>query len=119
MGRKLQWSLVLALIVLLSSAAFETIASAMPGQTGTARLTPHQEKIAPDHDKRELARTIGILESKTGIHRLPRQTKEKLAAMNEKEFMLVRKLCDRIAGSGDTPGTDIALLLAAALIVLS
>ena len=60
-----------------------------------------------------------LLESRIGSHRMPAQAKEKLAAMDEKEFRLVEALCDRIARSGDSSGSDLALLLVVALIVLS
>jgi hypothetical protein len=119
MRKVVQWELTLALTVLLSVAAFVTTASGMPRETNTALPALHQERIAQAHNKRGLSRTILILENRTGIARLPRQTKEKLASMDDKEFRLVTKLCDRIAASGDKPGTDIAMLLAAVLIVLS
>ena len=68
---------------------------------------------------RDVSLMISILESRIGSNRIPAHAREKLAAMDEKEFQLVKALCGRISRSGDSPGTDLALLLAAALIVLS
>lgn len=105
------------LIILLSTSAFEGVSLALPH----AAAHHYQGPFAPPKvaNERDLWRVINILESRIGSRRIPDQAKDKLAAMNEKEFRLVEALCDRIARSGDSPGSDLALLLAAALIVLS
>jgi len=74
---------------------------------------------SPKYRDPDLARIIGVLESRTGNRRLPRQATEKLAAMNPEKRRLIAELCDRIALAGDKPGADLALLLATALITLS
>jgi hypothetical protein len=117
MVRIVKWSLALVLIVLLSAAAFEAFAGNIKVQTRAMNATASHE---PDfHAPRTLARTIGVLEGKMGNRRLPRQAIEKLTTMDERELKLITKLCDRIAQTGEKPGTDVAVLLVATLIVLS
>ena len=117
MARGVKIFLSILMTILLSTAAFEGASSALPH----AAAPVYQEPVAPREGagKRDLTLMISILESRIGSHRMPAQAKEKLAAMNEKEFRLVEALCGRIARSGDSPGSDLALLLAAALIILS
>jgi hypothetical protein len=109
--------LSILITILLSAAAFEGVSPALPH----AAARDYQGPAAPHEgaSKRDLSLMLNILESRIGSHRIPDQAKEKLAAMDEKKFRLVDALCGRIAQSGDSPGSDLALLLAAALIVLS
>jgi hypothetical protein len=62
---------------------------------------------------------IRVLEQRIGSHRLPEEAKEKLERMPEKDLRLVALLCERLETANNRAGTDIALLLAAVLIVLS
>ncbi|HET7319152.1 MAG TPA: hypothetical protein VFK23_08460 [Nitrospirota bacterium] len=102
--------------VLLSTAVFEGVSAALPN---AASHYPGQASPRAGANERDVSQMIRILESRIGSHRMPAQTKEKLATMSEKEFRLVEALCYRIARSGDSPESDLALLLAAALVVLS
>jgi hypothetical protein len=114
-GNKLFLSILIT--ILMSTAAFEGVSTAQPHAA-----VPHYQGptvLREGAHERDLSLTIYVLESRIGSHRIPVQTKEKLAAMDEKEFRLVEALCGRIARSGDSSGSDLALLLAAALIVLS
>lgn len=119
MGKIIKLSLVFVLIVLISAAAFEVFASGAARELKAAHRSSRPEWNGPVRDTAGLDRTIRILEVKAGMARLPERTKLKLATMSEREFLLVAQLCNRIAVSADAPGTDFALLLAAALIVLS
>jgi hypothetical protein len=67
----------------------------------------------------EAYRVMAVLEKRIGSSRLPLQAKEKLFTMDREDLRLISSLCDRIEAAGDRPGADVALLLAAALIVLS
>jgi hypothetical protein len=116
----MRWWMALALMVALS-VALTGISSAaqMPKGEKPLPVFLHQVQRSPDNVDGELRRTIGVLEGKIGGHRLPRQAIEKLAAMNAEERQLVTLLCDRIAESGNKPSADVALMLVAALIVLT
>jgi hypothetical protein len=117
MARGIKIFLSILMTILLSTAVFEGVSTALPHAAAPDYRGPTTPREGAN--KRDLSQMINILESRIGSHRLPAQAIEKLAAMNEKEFRLVEALCDRIARSGDSPGSDLALLLAAALIVLS
>jgi hypothetical protein len=88
------------LTILLLTSAFDGVSTALPH----AAAHHYQGPAAPPKgaNERDLSRVINILESKIGSRRIPDQAKDKLAAMNEKEFRLVEALCDRIAQSGDS-----------------
>ena len=118
MARGIKIFLSTLMTILLSTAATEGVATTLPHAAALGCHGPTTpRKMA---NERDLSLVINILESRIGSHRIPTQAKEKLAAMDEKEFRLVEALCGRIAArSGDSPGSDLALLLAAALIVLS
>ena len=117
MARGIKIFLSILMTILLSTAAFEGVSSALPHTAALVYQGPTASREGVN--ERDLTMMINILESRIGSHRIPAQAKEKLAAMNEKEFRLVEALCGRIALSGDSPGSDLALLLAAALIILS
>jgi hypothetical protein len=68
---------------------------------------------------RDLARIIGVLENKIKNHQLPEKAKNKLAYMNDKEFRLIKSLCERIDKAGDTTGAGLSFLLVTAAIVTS
>jgi hypothetical protein len=117
MTRGISKFLLFLMTILLSTAAFEGVSTALPHAAASHYQGPATPRTGVN--TRDVSLMISILESRIGNHRMPAQAKEKLAAMNEKEFRLVEALCGRIVRSGDTPGSDLALLLAAALIVLS
>ncbi len=73
----------------------------------------------PSSKERDLSRIVSVLESRVGNRQLPAKVRNKLAAMDDKEIRLLASLCDRVSQSGETAGSDLALMLAAALIVLS
>lgn len=112
--------LVLVLTIVLCTVVFEGTSTAsqpedmklLPEHTQNVRLSLSQERS-------DRAKIISVLESRIGSHHLPEQAREKLATMHEGELRLVAMLCDRIATANDRAGTDLALLLATALIVLS
>ncbi len=79
----------------------------------------HAPAVEATRNQVEVARIVSVLEERIGSHRLPEQAKEKLGRMTKQDLRLVASLCDRLAASHDRAGTDIALLLAAVLIVLS
>jgi hypothetical protein len=117
MARGIKLFLLILMTILLATAAFEGVSTALPH----AAAPGYQGPTAPREraNERDLSLMVNILESRIGSHRFPAQAKEKLAAMDEKKFRLVEALCGRIARSGDSSGSDLALLLAVALIVLS
>jgi hypothetical protein len=117
MARGIKIFLSLLMTILLSTAAFEGISMASPHAAAHDYEGPAAPRVGAN--ERDVSLMINILESRIGSNRIPAQAKEKLAAMDEKEFRLVKALCGRIARSSDSPGSDLALLLAAALIVLS
>ena len=80
--------------------------------------------VSPVHDikpskERDLIRIVSVLESRVRNHPLPAKVRSKLAAMNDDEIRLVTSLCDHISKTGETTGSDLALMLVTALIVLS
>ncbi len=79
----------------------------------------HAPAVEATRNNVDVARIVRILEGRIGSHRLPEQAKEKLGRMPEKDLRLVASLCNRLAAAHDRGGTDLALLLAAVLIVLS
>jgi hypothetical protein len=117
MARGIKIFLSVLMTILLSTVVFEGVSAAL----SNAAAAHYQGPAAPraGANERDVSLMIRILESRIGSNRMPAQAKEKLAAMDEKEFRLVEALCGRIARSGDSPESDLALLLAAALIVLS
>ena len=117
MARGIKIFLSILMTVLLSTVAFEGVSSALPNGAASHYPGPVAPRVVAN--ERDVSVMIGILESRIGSRHMPAQAKEKLAAMDEKEFRLVEALCGRIARSGDSPESDLALLLAAALIVLS
>ncbi|MGE5174493.1 MAG: hypothetical protein ACM3MD_11775 [Betaproteobacteria bacterium] len=112
--------LVLLPVILLCVVVFEGTSEASL-QEGIKPRPAHTQKFSRERSDR--AKIISILESRIGSHRLPEQAKEKLATMHDEELRLVAALCDRIGTANDQANdrasTDIALLLAAVLIVLS
>ncbi len=111
-------ALIVLLIVLLCAVVVEGVyASMLPGEV--MPVTTHAPMIQAARDQSDVARIVRVLKRRIGSHRLPEQAKEKLDRMSEKDLRLVASLCDRLAAAHDSAGTDLALLLAAALIVLS
>ena len=87
-----------------------------------ARVGDHQQ--SPSHPllmnrESEVANILSVLERKVGDHPLPRKTKDKLLALSDEKLRLIASLCERISVGSDTPGSEVAFLLVAALIVLS
>jgi len=121
MSKRIKFFFVPLLVILLSAAGLEGLSMAsLPG--GIAAPTPSRvrdTRQSQERADRDLSGIIGILESRIKNHHLPEKAKNKLAAMNVEEIRLVTSLCDRMAGSGDTAGADLALMLVTALIVLS
>ena len=117
MARGIKIFLSVLMIALLSTIAFEGVSLALPPAAASHYKGPAAPRVGAN--ERDVSLMISILESRIGSNRIPAHAREKLAAMDEKEFQLVKALCGRISRSGDSPGTDLALLLAAALIVLS
>jgi hypothetical protein len=117
MVRGIKIFLSILMTVLLSTVVFEGVSSALPHAAASHYPGPAASRAGAN--ERDVSLMIRILESRIGSHGMPAQAKEKLAAMNEKGFRLVEALCGRIARSGNSPESDLALLLAAALIVLS
>ncbi len=108
--------------ILLCAVVFEgTSAALSPG--GLQTMSEHTQNIRLSQERCDRAKIISVLESRIGNHRLPEQAKEKLATLHDEELRLVATLCDRIKASNgranDRASTDIALLFAAVLIVLS
>ncbi len=107
----------LLLIILSFAPVVEGVSAArLPMVSSPSAHTPAAEATRNQVD---VARIVSVLEGRIGSHRLPEQAKEKLGHMPKQDLRLVASLCDRLAASHDRAGTDIALLLAAVLIVLS
>ncbi|MGE5809799.1 MAG: hypothetical protein ACM32I_11800 [Nitrospirota bacterium] len=116
MARGIKIFLSILMAVLLTTVVFEGVSAALPNAASHYPGPAAPRVVA---NERDVSLMIRILESRIGSRHIPAQAKEKLATMSEKEFRLVEALCYRIARSGDSPESDLALLLAAALIVLS
>jgi|GEM_PF-6920726 len=115
-----KWWIVLAFTAAVSVAAAGRLSAAeMPEGKKPLPIFLHQGQHSTQHVDEDLITTIGVLEGRIGSHRLPRQAIDKLSVMNAEERRLVTLLCGRIAASGDKPSADLALLLVAALIVLT
>jgi hypothetical protein len=120
MSTVMKWLSVLLFTSLISVVAVGRLhATEISRKKEPLMISLKSDQLPPKLRDSELARIIGVLESRTGNHQLPRQAKEKLAAMDTEKRRLIIMLCDRIAMSGDKPGADLALLLATALIALS
>jgi len=95
------------------------VGSSMASTQGrTVPLTSPMRDITPSKE-RDLNRIVSVLESRVRNHQLPAKVRNKLAAMNDEEIRLVKSLCDRMSKTGETAGSDFALMLVTALIVLS
>lgn len=120
MPKAVKKALVLLPVILLCVLVFAGISAASREAMKPGSAQALNKKYAHVlQDCSDRGRVICLLESKIGSHRLPEQAKEKLAIMPEEEFRLIAALCDRIEAANGRAGTDLALLLAAALIVLS
>jgi hypothetical protein len=119
MPTAMKWFMILALTTVTSVVSVEkSSATEMLGKKPIL-ISLHNGLRSQGYGDRDLKRTISVLESKIGGRQLPKPAIDKLAAMNEEERRLVTLLCDRIAQSGDGPGPDVALVLVAAMIVLT
>jgi hypothetical protein len=107
------------LFIILSCAMVVEEVSAARLPAGLSAPSAHALAIDATRNQVNVARIVSVLERRIGSHRLPEQAKEKLDRMSEKDIRLVASLCDRVAAAHDNAGTDLALLLAAVLIVLS
>ncbi len=107
--------LVMLLLILLCALAVENVSASMLRKESAAQRPVIQ--ATPAHP--DVMRIMSVLEQKIGHDRLPEQAREKLENMPEQDLRLVASLCDRIAAAHDRAGTDIALFLAAVLIILS
>ena len=120
MSKRIKFFFVLLLVILLSAVGLEGLSmAALPGGAAPTPSPMRDTRLSQERAERDLSGIIGILESRIKNHQLPEKAKNKLAAMNDEEIRLVTALCDRMAGSGDTAGADLALMLVTALIVLS
>ncbi len=109
---------IMLLIILSCTLFVEGVPAArLPLKESTP--SAHAPVVEATRNNVDVARIVSILEGRIGSHRLPEQAKEKLGRMPEKDLRLVASLCNRLAYAHDRAGTDIALLLAAVLIVLS
>jgi hypothetical protein len=118
MGRPIKIFLSLLVIILLSAMVREEVAAAsLP--VGMRPALPHAQTISSPGEHNDVKRIISVLEQRIGSHRLPVQAKDKLAVIPQKDLRLISALCDRIEATDGRAGTDLAVLLAAALIVLS
>ena len=120
MSKRIKFFFVLLLVILLSAAGLEGLSMAsLPEGAAPTHTRVRDTRSSPERADRDLSGIIGILESRIKNHRLPEKAKSKLAAMSDEDIRFVTALCDRMAGSGDTAGADLALMLVTALIVLS
>ncbi len=107
--------LIMLLLILLCALAIESISASTLRLAGLDQRPMMQ--ATPAHP--DVGKIVNVLEQKIGRDRLPEQAREKLENMPEQDLRLVASLCDRIAAAHDRAGTDIALFLAAVLIILS
>ncbi len=120
MPTAMKWCMILAFTVVTSVTSVGiSSATEMLERQKPLPVSLHRGQRLREYGNRDLKRTISVLESKIGGRQLPRPAIEKLAAMNAEERRLVTLLCDRIAQSGDGPGSDVAVMLVAAMIVLT
>jgi hypothetical protein len=118
--KRIQSLFVLLLVILLSAVGLEGLSMAsLPGGAAPTPSPVRDTRLSQERAERDLSGIIGIIESRIKNRRLPEKAKNKLAAMSDEDIRLVTSLCDRMAGSGDTAGADLALMLVTALIVLS
>ncbi len=112
--------MILALTLVTSIVAVgRSSATEMLDRQKPLLVSLHRGERSLEYGDRDLKRTISVLEGRIGSRQLPRPAIDKLAAMNAEERRLVTLLCDRIAQSGEGPGSDVALMLVAAMIVLT
>lgn len=68
----------------------------------------------------DMIKILAALETRVGDRqRLLEKTEEKLARLSEKDLRLIASLCERIPADGHSAESDIAFLLATALVILS
>ena len=115
---KFYCSLILIAVLSVTGLTGSSIAST-PGST--VPLPSHRQDMSSlsKQTDRDVNRIVHVLESRLKDRRLPAKVRNKLAAMDGEELRLVTMLCDRIAGTGESAGADLALMLVTALIVLS
>ncbi len=106
------------LVVLLFAMAVEGVPASMHRGI-VASMPAHRAVSQTVAERPNVERIINVLEQKMGSHRLPEQAREKLETMPDQDLRLVASLCDRLAVAHDRAGTDLALLVAAVLIILS
>lgn len=110
--------LVLVLIILSCALVIEGVsAAALPAKVRP--LPAHVPTILTTRVHYDVDGIIRVLEQRIGSRRLPEGAKEKLERMPEKDLRLVALLCERLETANNRTSTDLALLLAAVLIVLS
>ncbi len=109
--------LTVLLVVLLFAMAVEGVPASL--HRGVASIPAHSAVSQAAAERPDVERIVSVLEQKMGSHRFPGQAREKLEAMPDQDLRLVASLCDRLAVAHDRAGTDLALLVAAVLIILS
>ncbi len=110
--------LVLLLIILSCAWVIDDVSAAsLPAKVRP--LPSHVPTILTTRVHYDVDGIIRVLERRIGSHRLPEEAKEKLERMPEKDLRLVALLCERLETANNRGGTDLALLLATVLIVLS
>jgi len=117
--RNIVKTLLILLLIILSCALVIEGVSAAVLPAAAKPLPAHVPAIQTTRVHYDVNGIIHVLEQRIGSHRLPEQAKEKLERMPEKDLRLVALLCERLATANNGTGTDLALLLATVLIVLS
>src|SRR5512144_3013047 len=108
--------LVLLFIMLAGALVMEGVsAAALPAKVRP--LPAHVPTILTTRVHYDVDGIIRVLEQRIGSHRLPEEAKKKLERMPEKDLRLVALLCERLETADNRAGSDLALLLAAVLIV--
>jgi len=109
----------LALMLISLMLVTTLVGSSMASTQGSmVHLTSPTRYITPAKE-RDLNRIMSVLESRIRNHQLPAKVRNKLASMNDEEIRLLTSLCDRVSKTGETTGSDLAVMLVTALIVLS
>ena len=88
----------------------EAAATGTDSRTRTSTSTIHREAA--------VAEIRSLLDAKLGRAGVSTKVQDKLRTLDDRQLHLMASLADRITAEANTPGTDLALLLLTALVVL-
>ncbi|NJD57342.1 MAG: hypothetical protein FIA94_13205 [Nitrospirae bacterium] len=95
-----------------------------PGNAGSRDVSeggsvPAQRQYSLLEKRADMFRVLSVLETRIGDSVLLGKVKHKLPELSEKRLKMISSLSDRMEGSKQEPGNNVAFLLIATLIIFS